>query len=186
MGGNERGQEAAGRCCVLSIEVHVTPALGNDDSVLSIKKGQQRSNSTKSLSASAGKRANPRDIVMVGTKRKASDDAAEVDDRPGADSGLGLPTGGPGRIQPNPGRTGRTGRPAPGVSADGYFRHLYASEPDFKHLARQDSQFAAALQDNGQLDFSDPNATMQLTSTLLGIDFGLKLDLPEDRLCPPV
>ncbi|KAH6857001.1 hypothetical protein B0I37DRAFT_301108 [Chaetomium sp. MPI-CAGE-AT-0009] len=120
---------------------------------------------------------------MVGTKRKAPGDAAETDDRPGADSGRGLPTGGPGRDQPNP---GPPGRPAPGVSADGYFRHLYVSEPDFKHLARRDPQFAAALQDNGQLDFSDPKATMQLTRTLLGIDFGLKLDLPEDRLCPPV
>jgi hypothetical protein len=42
------------------------------------------------------------------------------------------------------------------------------------------------LQDNGQLDFSDPAATMQLTKTLLAADFGLELTLPEDRLCPPV
>jgi hypothetical protein len=43
-----------------------------------------------------------------------------------------------------------------------------------------------SLRDNGQLDFSDPAATMQLTKTLLALDFGLKLDLPDDRLCPPV
>lgn len=74
---------------------------------------------------------------MVGTKRKAPDDAAEMDGLAGA----GLPTSGPQRDQPNPGRPGRL---APGVSADSYFRHLYASEPDFKQLAGRDSQFAAA------------------------------------------
>jgi 23S rRNA A1618 N6-methylase RlmF len=42
------------------------------------------------------------------------------------------------------------------------------------------------LQPNGQLDFSDPTAMMQLTKTLLYADFGLEIELPEDRLCPPV
>lgn len=27
---------------------------------------------------------------------------------------------------------------------------------------------------------------MQLTKTLLSLDFNLKLELPDDRLCPPV
>ena len=27
---------------------------------------------------------------------------------------------------------------------------------------------------------------MQLTKTLLKLDFGLKIELPDDRLCPPV
>ena len=39
---------------------------------------------------------------------------------------------------------------------------------------------------NGQLDFSDPAAIMQLTKTLLKLDFGLKIELPGDRLCPTV
>jgi 23S rRNA (adenine1618-N6)-methyltransferase len=39
---------------------------------------------------------------------------------------------------------------------------------------------------NGQLDFTDPATVMQLTKTLLWLDFALQLDLPDDRLCPPV
>lgn len=35
-------------------------------------------------------------------------------------------------------------------------------------------------------DFTDPKAVMQLTKTLLQLDFNLKLELPENRLCPPV
>ena len=30
------------------------------------------------------------------------------------------------------------------------------------------------------------NFTRQLTKSLLKRDFGIKLDLPDDRLCPPV
>lgn len=36
------------------------------------------------------------------------------------------------------------------------------------------------------LNFSDPKAVMQLTKTLLKVDFDLHIELPEDRLCPPV
>lgn len=36
------------------------------------------------------------------------------------------------------------------------------------------------------LDFRDPKSVMQLTKTLLKLDFGIKIDLPDDRLCPPV
>jgi len=34
--------------------------------------------------------------------------------------------------------------------------------------------------------FNDPECVMQLTKSLLKLDFGLKLELPDDRLCPPV
>ncbi|AEO55638.1 hypothetical protein MYCTH_2299692 [Thermothelomyces thermophilus ATCC 42464] len=123
---------------------------------------------------------------MAGNKRKAPDDAAEMNSRHGASTRLSQPATDKGFTagESKPDRTGRP--PSPGVSADGYFRQLYATEPDFRQLARRDPQFAAVLQDNGQLDFSDPAATMQLTKTLLHLDFGLKLDLPDDRLCPPV
>jgi 23S rRNA (adenine1618-N6)-methyltransferase len=42
------------------------------------------------------------------------------------------------------------------------------------------------LKVNGQLDFSNPDSVKQLTKTLLKKDFGLKIELPDDRLCPPV
>ncbi|RFU28455.1 hypothetical protein B7463_g7887, partial [Scytalidium lignicola] len=42
------------------------------------------------------------------------------------------------------------------------------------------------LKSNGQVDFSNPASVQQLTKSLLKRDFGLKIDLPEDRLCPPV
>ncbi|KAH8891790.1 hypothetical protein GQ53DRAFT_137430 [Thozetella sp. PMI_491] len=69
---------------------------------------------------------------------------------------------------------------------DAYYRHLYTSEIDFRELGRLDPAFRARLNENGQLDFTDPAAVMQLTKTLLEQDFGLVVDLPDDRLCPPV
>ncbi|ROW01212.1 hypothetical protein VSDG_02838 [Cytospora chrysosperma] len=69
---------------------------------------------------------------------------------------------------------------------DAYYRNLYAKEPDFRQLASQDAEFSAILKQNYQLDFTDPAAVKQLTKTLLKIDFGLDIELPDDRLCPPV
>jgi hypothetical protein len=34
--------------------------------------------------------------------------------------------------------------------------------------------------------FNNPECVMQLTKSLLKLDFELKLELPDDRLCPPV
>ncbi|EOD49840.1 putative duf890 domain protein [Neofusicoccum parvum UCRNP2] len=36
-----------------------------------------------------------------------------------------------------------------------------------------------------RVDFHDPRAVRQLTASLLNRDFGLAVDLPPDRLCPP-
>ncbi|PNH52809.1 hypothetical protein VD0003_g4534 [Verticillium dahliae] len=77
------------------------------------------------------------------------------------------------------------GRPAPGVDADTYFRDLYLSELDFRQLGREDPEFGLLLR-SGNLNFNNPAAVMQLTKTLLKIDYGLKIELPHDRLCPPV
>ncbi|RVX75956.1 hypothetical protein B0A52_00313 [Exophiala mesophila] len=62
----------------------------------------------------------------------------------------------------------------------------YKTDVDFTSLALQYPEFAKRLKSNGQLDFSDPESVRQLTKSLLHRDFSLKIDLPDDRLCPPV
>ncbi|KAI1075776.1 hypothetical protein F5B20DRAFT_573228 [Whalleya microplaca] len=69
---------------------------------------------------------------------------------------------------------------------DEYYKNLYATEPDFSVLGTRDPDFAALLERDSHLDFTDPAAVMQLTKTLLKLDFGLQIELPADRLCPPV
>lgn len=66
-----------------------------------------------------------------------------------------------------------------------FFQHLYAKPPDFKALASHDPEFASVVKGR-DLDFGDPASVMQLTKTLLKLDFGIKIELPDDRLCPPV
>ncbi|KAI9793251.1 MAG: hypothetical protein M1816_000672 [Peltula sp. TS41687] len=60
------------------------------------------------------------------------------------------------------------------------------NDVDFQALAREYPDFAKFLKSNGQLDFSDPEAVQELTRSLLKRDFGIAIDLPGDRLCPPV
>ena len=69
-----------------------------------------------------------------------------------------------------------------------HFATLYATELDFRRLGERDEALRALLGGKGQshLDFTDPRAVMQLTKTLLRLDFGLRIELPPDRLCPPV
>ncbi|KAI0466026.1 hypothetical protein F4859DRAFT_340840 [Xylaria cf. heliscus] len=67
-----------------------------------------------------------------------------------------------------------------------YFRQLYSTEPDFYRLGLKYPEFGAMLTDGVYLDFTSPAAVMQLTKTLLKEDFGLQINLPSDRLCPPV
>ncbi|KAF2450275.1 hypothetical protein P171DRAFT_348912 [Karstenula rhodostoma CBS 690.94] len=58
---------------------------------------------------------------------------------------------------------------------------------DFKALAQQDEAFNTTWQQHsGKLDFQDPTTTQSLTKALLKADFGLHLEVPDDRLCPPV
>ncbi|KIW94772.1 uncharacterized protein Z519_04749 [Cladophialophora bantiana CBS 173.52] len=64
--------------------------------------------------------------------------------------------------------------------------NIYENDVDFTILALQYPDFAKRLKPNRQLDFSDPESVRQLTKCLLHRDFDLSIDLPEDRLCPPV
>ncbi|KAI0456396.1 hypothetical protein F5B21DRAFT_502295 [Xylaria acuta] len=75
---------------------------------------------------------------------------------------------------------------APEDRGEDYFRDLYLTEPNFYHLGMKYSEFGAMLTDGAYLDFANPAAVMQLTKTLLKEDFGLRINLPSDRLCPPV
>ncbi|KAL4792841.1 hypothetical protein BDV19DRAFT_367867 [Aspergillus venezuelensis] len=65
-------------------------------------------------------------------------------------------------------------------------RDLYRDGVDFAALALQSADFAKFLKPNNQLDFTDPDAVRQLTVSLLQRDFGLEVQIPEARLCPPV
>ncbi|KAL4760859.1 DUF890 domain protein [Aspergillus foveolatus] len=65
-------------------------------------------------------------------------------------------------------------------------RDLYKDGVDFASLALQSADFAKFLKPNHQLDFTDPDAVRQLTVSLLKRDFGLDVNIPETRLCPPV
>ncbi|KAF4584170.1 putative methyltransferase-like protein C27D7.08c [Ophiocordyceps camponoti-floridani] len=68
---------------------------------------------------------------------------------------------------------------------DAHFKALYSTAPDFQRLARCDADFAVLVKGHG-LDFSDPASVVQLSKTLLKLDFGLELHVPPDRLCPPI
>ncbi|ODA79670.1 hypothetical protein RJ55_05264 [Drechmeria coniospora] len=71
------------------------------------------------------------------------------------------------------------------AARDAEFRQLYRKAPDFKELSRRDPAFAAVARGR-ELDFDDAESVVQLTKTLLALDFGLRIELPRDRLCPPV
>ncbi|KAF3892105.1 U6 small nuclear RNA (adenine-(43)-N(6))-methyltransferase [Trichophyton interdigitale] len=64
--------------------------------------------------------------------------------------------------------------------------NIYRHKVDFTALALQDPAFKETLSAKGRLDFSNPDAVRQLTVSLLRRDFGLEVELPDDRLCPPV
>ncbi|RYP67567.1 hypothetical protein DL771_007179 [Monosporascus sp. 5C6A] len=72
------------------------------------------------------------------------------------------------------------------ASDDEYYRTLYTRELDFPALGEQDRELGSLLQGGSRLEFTNPLAVMQLTKTLLRLHFGLRVDLPLDRLCPPV
>ncbi|EPE10930.1 hypothetical protein F503_06025 [Ophiostoma piceae UAMH 11346] len=74
--------------------------------------------------------------------------------------------------------------PSPARTA-AYYRNLYKERLDFRTLAAEDEEFAQFTR-HGNVNFRDPAAVMQLTKTLLRRDFNLEMELPSDRLCPPV
>lgn len=69
-------------------------------------------------------------------------------------------------------------------------RNIYKIPPNFKQLAIDYPEFRkyAKQELNGKIsiDFKDPHALRALTLTLLEKDFGLKIDIPADKLVPTV
>ncbi|KAH8723714.1 hypothetical protein GQ44DRAFT_619771 [Phaeosphaeriaceae sp. PMI808] len=58
---------------------------------------------------------------------------------------------------------------------------------DFKSLAKKDENFKQIWQQSlGKLDFQNPATIIALSKAILKTDFGLQLELPPDRLCPPI
>jgi 23S rRNA (adenine1618-N6)-methyltransferase len=58
---------------------------------------------------------------------------------------------------------------------------------DFKALAKKDKDFKEIWQQSsGKLDFQDPATLMALSKAILKADFNLQLEIPADRLCPPI
>ncbi|KAF2261290.1 hypothetical protein CC78DRAFT_535753 [Lojkania enalia] len=58
---------------------------------------------------------------------------------------------------------------------------------NFKNLARKDLEFRKIWQNtSGHLDFQDSRTIKTITKAHLNADFGIEIDLPDDRLCPPV
>jgi 23S rRNA (adenine1618-N6)-methyltransferase len=58
---------------------------------------------------------------------------------------------------------------------------------DFAALAIADADFAKIYAaGDGYIDFQDPETVQQLTKSVLKREFKLKIELPSDRLCPPV
>ena len=58
---------------------------------------------------------------------------------------------------------------------------------DFEALAKQDKEFDSIWRkSSGSLDFQNPETTQAITQAILKVHFGLHLQVPDDRLCPPV
>ena len=58
---------------------------------------------------------------------------------------------------------------------------------DFKALAERDEEFAVLFNSyGGALNWQDFEVVKAVTKSMLKVDFGLDISIPDDRLCPPV
>ena len=63
-------------------------------------------------------------------------------------------------------------------------RNPYKDRIDFKSLGARFHHFAALLDENGRLDFSNREHTRMLTKCLLKRDYNLQIEFPQDSLSP--
>ncbi|KAM0376210.1 hypothetical protein ACHAPY_007533 [Fusarium culmorum] len=108
----------------------------------------------------------------MGEKRKASQDLQNYR----------LPVDNDDTNQPTATTSTLIGPAQDDVARDRHYAELYAKAPDFQQLALQDTDFARLWNQHKSDFFNDPECVMQLTKTLLKLDFGLQLELPNDRL----
>ncbi|KAF8544822.1 hypothetical protein BDD12DRAFT_369620 [Trichophaea hybrida] len=62
----------------------------------------------------------------------------------------------------------------------------YTVYQDFKKLAKDCPRFAPFVDIDSNVDFQNPAAVRELAKSFLLRDFGLDVELPEDRLCPMI
>jgi 23S rRNA (adenine1618-N6)-methyltransferase len=63
----------------------------------------------------------------------------------------------------------------------------YYRTVDFEALAKKHDAFHAIWEkSSGHLDFQDPTTIQTLSQAILKTDFGLDVQVPDDRLCPPI
>ncbi|KAK7421886.1 hypothetical protein QQZ08_009764 [Neonectria magnoliae] len=72
------------------------------------------------------------------------------------------------------------------AARDRRFARLYAEPPNFNELALLDPDFDEVWNKHNANFFDNPKCVIQLTKTLLKLDFDLQIELPDDRLCPPI
>ena len=69
-------------------------------------------------------------------------------------------------------------------------RNIYRNRPDYLKMAKEYRQFGqfvkCDLSGRPNINYNDPNALRELTKTLLKKDFGLEVDIPDNRLIPTV
>ncbi|KAH9064375.1 S-adenosyl-L-methionine dependent methyltransferase [Lactarius vividus] len=81
--------------------------------------------------------------------------------------------------------------PSSGFQLIMHERNLYKTPPDFESLAHaypplQPHVIRAPEDGSPTIDFHDETAQRRLTQALLFRDFDIQLEIPDDRLCPPV
>jgi 23S rRNA (adenine1618-N6)-methyltransferase len=58
---------------------------------------------------------------------------------------------------------------------------------DFEALSQKDEEFREIwMKSSGRLDFQDPETCRVLSKAILQTDFDLQIEVPDDRLCPPI
>ena len=64
--------------------------------------------------------------------------------------------------------------------------HFRTNPPSFEKLSNMYPEFRALVKENGSIDFKDSHSVRALNKFLLLSEFGISVEFPSDRLCPPI